>query len=86
MDPLQRRSDDFLPIKIILKMNIRSTKYAVIAVITFIILFLFNYIGNPLPDKLERALMTAVAGVVGLTIGMWFVHKNSKDDTHHDFD
>lgn len=67
-------------------MNIKSTKYAVIAVITFIILFLFNYIGNPLPDKLERALMTAVAGVVGLTIGMWFVHKNSKDDTHHDFD
>lgn len=67
-------------------MNIRSTKYAVIAVITFIILFLFNYIGNPQPDKLERALMTAVAGVVGLTIGMWFVHKNSKDDTHHDFD
>ena len=86
MDPLQRRSDDFLPIKIILKMNIRSTKYAVIAVITFIILFLFNYIGNPLPDKLERALMTAVAGVVGLTIGMWFVYRNSKDDTHHDFD
>lgn len=67
-------------------MNIRSTKYAVIAVLTFIILFLFNYIGNNQPDKLERALMTAVAGVVGLTIGMWFVHRNSKDDTHHDFD
>ena len=67
-------------------MNIRSAKYAVVAAITFIILFLFNYIGNPLADKLERALMTAVAGVVGLTIGMWFVHKNSKDDTHHDFD
>lgn len=67
-------------------MNIRSTKYAVIAIITFIILFLFNYIGNNQPDKFERALMTAVAGVVGLTIGMWFVYRNSKDDTHHDFD
>ncbi|KMQ70694.1 hypothetical protein [Chryseobacterium koreense] len=67
-------------------MNIKSTKFVVIAVITFIILFLMNYIGNDLPDKVERALMTAVAGVVGLTIGMWFVHRNSKDDTHHDFD
>lgn len=67
-------------------MNIKSKKFAVIAVITFLILFLMNYIGNDLPDKLERALMTAVAGVIGLTIGMWFVHKNSKDDTHHDFD
>lgn len=67
-------------------MNIRSTKYYVVAAITFIILFLMNYIGNDLPDRLERALMTAVAGVVGLTIGMWFVYRNSKDDTHHDFD
>ena len=67
-------------------MNIKSTRFAVIAAITFIILFLFNYIGNTQTDKIERALMTAIAGVVGLTIGMWFVHKNSKDDTHHDFD
>lgn len=67
-------------------MDIKSKKFAVIAAITFLILFLMNYIGNDLPDRLERALMTAVAGVIGLTIGMWFVHKNSKDDTHHDFD
>ena len=67
-------------------MNIKSTKYAVIAAITFIILFLFNYLGNTQPDKLERALMAAVAGVIGLTIGMWFVYINSKDDTHHDCD
>ena len=67
-------------------MNIKSKKFAVIAAITFDILFLFNSIGNDMPDKLERALMTAVAGVIGLTIGMWFVYRNSKDDTHHDFD
>lgn len=67
-------------------MNIKSVKFAVIAAITFIILFLFNYIGNTQPDKIERALMTAVEGVIGLTIGMWFVYKNSKDDTYHDFD
>lgn len=67
-------------------MNIKSTKFYLIVAITFIILFLMNYIGNQETDRLERALMTAVAGSVGLTIGMWFVHKNSKDDTHHDFD
>lgn len=67
-------------------MNIKSIKFAILAAVTFVILFLFNYIGNTQPDKVERALMTAGAGVVGLTIGMWFVHKNSKDDTYHDFD
>ena len=67
-------------------MNIKSTKYLIIALITFIILFAMNYIGNPAADRLSRALLTAVAGVVGLTIGMWFVHKNRKDDTHHHFD
>ena len=67
-------------------MNIRSKKYALVAAITFIILFLMNYLGNTNPDKLERALMTAIAGVIGLTMGMWFVYRNSKDDTYHDFD
>ena len=67
-------------------MDIKSKKFAIIAAITFLILFLMNYLGNDMPDRLERALMTAVAGVIGLTIGMWFVHKNSKDDSHHDFD
>lgn len=67
-------------------MNIRSKKYGLVAAATFIILFLMNYLGNDNPDKVQTALMTAVAGVVGLTIGMWFVHRNSKDDTHHDFD
>ncbi len=67
-------------------MNIKSTKFYLIVAITFIILFLMNYIGNQETDRLERALMTAVAGSIGLTIGMWFVHKNSKNDTHHDFD
>lgn len=67
-------------------MNIKSTRFYIIAALTFIILFLMNYIGNTDADKIQTALMTAVAGVVGLTIGMWFVHRNSKDDTHHDFD
>ena len=83
MASVQRWNNDFLQNKI---MNIKSKKFAVVAAITFLILFLMNYLGNDLPDRLERALLTAVAGVIGLTLGMWFVHKNSKDDTHHDFD
>lgn len=83
MASLQRWNNDFIQNKI---MDIKSKKFMVVGVITFLILFLMNYIGNDLPDRLERALMTAVAGVIGLMIGMWFVHKNSKDDTHHDFD
>lgn len=67
-------------------MNIRSYKFLIIAVITFVILFLMNYIGNPEPDKLSRALMTAVAGVAGLTIGMWFVYRNRDDGNQQHFD
>lgn len=67
-------------------MDIKSPKFLLVAAVTFIILFLMNYLGNDLPDKLSRALLIAVAGVAGLTIGMWFVHRNSKDNTHHDFD
>ncbi len=69
-------------------MNIKSYRFLIVAAITFIILFLMNYIGNPETDRLQRALMTAVAGVVGLTIGMWFVYRNRKDGDRppHDFD
>lgn len=67
-------------------MNIKSPKYLIIAAITFIILFLMNYLGNPAPDKLYRALLTAVAGVIGLTIGIWLMYRNKNDDTTHHFD
>ena len=67
-------------------MNIKSTKYLIVAVITFTILFLMNYIGSTAEDRLSRALMTAVAGVIGLTVGMYIVNRAKKDDTHHDFD
>ncbi|MGC4129695.1 MAG: hypothetical protein QM564_09090 [Bergeyella sp.] len=61
-------------------MNIKSYKFAIVAVITFIILFLMNYIGSEEADRLSRALLTAFAGVIGLTIGMWFVYKNRDDN------
>lgn len=38
-----------------------------------------NYLGNDQVDKLERALMTAIAGVVGLSIGLFILNKG-KDD------
>ncbi|MET3036251.1 hypothetical protein ABXT08_09130 [Chryseobacterium sp. NRRL B-14859] len=53
--------------------------HIIISVITFVILFLMNYIGNDLPDKLQRALLTAFAGVVGLTIGLFILNKGKND-------
>lgn len=67
-------------------MDIRSKKFLIIAAITFVILFLMNYVGNNQPDKLERALLTAVAGVAGLTIGMWFVNRNKDSRPPEHFD
>lgn len=68
-------------------MNIKSTKYLIIAGITFVILFLMNYLGNHEDDKLYRALLTATMGVVGLTIGLWFMNKAKENDTPpEDFD
>ncbi|WP_417431261.1 hypothetical protein [Halpernia sp.] len=67
-------------------MDIKSKKYFILAVLTFIILFLMNYIGSTYSDRLSRALMTAIAGVVGLTIGMWYINRTKKNDTFHDFD
>ncbi len=60
-------------------------KYILFGVITFIIIFLMNYLGNDAPDKLYRALLTAFVSVIGLGIGLWFYGRN-KDDNHPDFD
>lgn len=59
-------------------MEIKSFKFLVVLIATFIILFLMNYIGNSRPDKLETALMNGVAGMVGITIGM-FLYNRSKN-------
>ena len=60
-------------------MKLFGKNHIIISVITFVILFLMNYIGNDLPDKLQRALMTAFAGVVGLTIGLFILNKGRND-------
>ncbi|MBB6370776.1 hypothetical protein [Chryseobacterium shigense] len=61
-------------------MKLFGKNHIIISVITFVILFLMNYIGNNLPDKLERALMTAFAGVIGLSIGLFILNKSKNDN------
>jgi hypothetical protein len=60
-------------------MEIKSVKFLVVLVITFVIVFLMNYIGNTQPDKLQRALLNGLGGMVGLTIGM-IIYNRSKND------
>jgi putative Mn2+ efflux pump MntP len=67
-------------------MDIKSKKYLLVVLLTFIILFLMNYLGSTYPDRISRALLTAIAGVIGLTIGMWYINRTSKNDTFQDFD
>lgn len=66
-------------------MNVKI-KYFFIGIITFVIIFLMNYIGNDAPDKLSRALMTASAAVIGLGIGMWIYSKRDQNDERNNFD
>ncbi|RZJ33102.1 MAG: hypothetical protein EOO18_09305 [Chryseobacterium sp.] len=61
-------------------------KYTLIAIITFVIIFLMNYVGNDAPDKLSRALMTASAAVIGLGIGMWIYSRRDQNDERNNFD
>ncbi|KQR92577.1 hypothetical protein ASG01_11770 [Chryseobacterium sp. Leaf180] len=60
-------------------MKLFQRNHLIISAITFAILFLMNYIGNSEPDKLSRALLTASAGVIGLSIGLFILNKG-KDD------
>lgn len=60
-------------------MEIKSVKFLVVLVITFVIVFLMNYIGNSQPDKLQSALLNGLGGMVGLTIGM-MIYNRSKND------
>ncbi|MDP9960376.1 hypothetical protein [Chryseobacterium lathyri] len=61
-------------------MKLFGKNHIIISVITFVILFLMNYLGNDLPDKLERALMTAFAGVIGLSLGLFILNKGKNDN------
>ncbi|WP_326982738.1 hypothetical protein VUJ46_21700 [Chryseobacterium sp. MYb264] len=60
-------------------MKLFGRNHIIISLITFGILFLMNFLGNDQPDKLERALMTAGAGVIGLSIGLFILNKGKND-------
>ncbi|REC73768.1 hypothetical protein DRF60_18910 [Chryseobacterium elymi] len=61
-------------------MKLFGKNHIIISVITFVILFLMNYLGNDLPDKMERALMTAFAGVIGLSLGLFILNKGKNNN------
>lgn len=61
-------------------MKLLGRNHIIISAITFVILFLMNYLGNQEADKLERALLTAFAGVIGLTIGLFILNKGKNDN------
>ncbi|AZZ58379.1 hypothetical protein [Riemerella anatipestifer] len=68
-------------------MDFKNPKFYLIVIITFVVVFLMNYLGNSnAPDQLERALMNGAAGAIGITIGLWIWNRNKNDDTHHNFD
>lgn len=60
-------------------MKLFGKNHIIICIITFGILFLMNYIGNDQPDKIERALMIAGAGVIGLSIGLVIMNRGKND-------
>ncbi|WBV61417.1 hypothetical protein PFY12_04670 [Chryseobacterium camelliae] len=68
-------------------MKLFGRNHILICVFTFAILFLMNYLGNEEADKIERALMTAGAGVIGLTVGLFILNKGKNDkNPPQDFD
>lgn len=68
-------------------MKIISVKFLIFLVITFIIVFLMNYLGNTRPDKLSTAIMNGFAGIIGLIIGIFLYNKFKNDKSKpHDFD
>ena len=68
-------------------MKLFGRNHLIMSAITFGILFAMNYVGNTSPDKLEGALMTAGAGVIGLTLGLLIYNKGKGgDNTPQNFD
>lgn len=68
-------------------MKLFGRNHLILCAITFIILFLMNYLGNDQADKLQRALMIGAAGVIGLSLGLLIMNKGKNDKTPpHNFD
>lgn len=62
-------------------MKLFGKNHLILCAVTFIILFMMNYLGNDQADKLQRALMIGAAGVIGLSIGLIIMNKGKDDKT-----
>lgn len=60
--------------------------HIILSIVTFVVLFLMNYIGNADPNKLATAMMNGAAGVIGLGIGLFILYKNKDTGKGPDFD
>lgn len=60
-------------------MKLFGKAHIVLSVITFVILFLMAYVGSKETDKLSRAFFNGIAGVIGMTVGMFILYKNRND-------
>lgn len=69
-------------------MKLFGKTHIIFSVLTFVILFAMNYIGNENADRLSTALLNAVAGVIGLGIGIFILYKgkNNDSDKYQNFD
>lgn len=66
-------------------MKINSIKFWIGCIITFVLLFLMNYIGNDETDKIQRSILTGLGGVVGLILGT-FIFRNKGSQPPNEFD
>lgn len=69
-------------------MKLFGKTHIIFSVLTFAILFAMNYIANENADRLSTALLNAVAGVIGLGIGIFILYKgkNNDSDKYQNFD
>jgi uncharacterized membrane protein YccC len=69
-------------------MELKGIKLYLAIALTFVAVFLVNYLGNSgAEDQLSRALMVGFGGAVGLGISFWYMGRKTKDDDkYHDFD
>ncbi|MBS1548870.1 MAG: hypothetical protein JSS94_03255 [Bacteroidetes bacterium] len=68
-------------------MELKGTKLYIAMAITFVILFLMNYIGNSeASDRLSRAILIGAAGAIGLGISFWLSGRGKNNNDHQEFD
>lgn len=60
-------------------MKLFGKAHIILSIVTFVIVFLMNYLGSNEADKMYRALLNATAGVFGLSIGLFVLYKNRND-------